>query len=444
MESRSPGEAPHAIVSDAAHVADAAREPEESTGPATDSATAKADRPAQDPEVMEAIETYARAMLRDLAAARGVTPNDDWKVDFIDRAGIRAFVDGELAKQFTPADLRIFGRIESAFGVIPFGVDARKLLLDLYEANVLGLYDPERKTLFVGSFVTRRLLEMVLGHELGHGVQDMHVDLAAFLGSIRLGPQHGAADKESARTCLVEGDAHATYLSWLAGAPGPAGVGDAELERMREQILSIDDRATAFPILARMQQLPYAAGTATVLQLAREQGWAAVDALYSDLPDTSEQMLHVDKLISREQPAEISIDRDALAREFAGLTLEWVDSRGEAAWLATLAGPDTLHEAAVATEGWNGDLFVSLNRGDQAPAVLVGVTVWDTESDAKEFHRQLAKYPSIPAAPQVSLGYKRQGRNVFFVFTDPSALDEHLSNADDVFRIKRRTKRRTK
>ena len=44
-------------------------------------------------------------------------------------------------------------------------------------------------------------------------------------------------------------------------------------------------------------QLPYLAGTATVLQLARERGWSAVDALYERLPPSSEQMLHIDKLL---------------------------------------------------------------------------------------------------------------------------------------------------
>ncbi len=442
--SRSPGEATRDDVQQDA--TSSSEEGDAAAGAAT--GTRALDRSpttrAPDHDRRREIESYARTMLRDLAAARGIEPNDDWKVDFIDRAGIRAFVDRELTKQFTAEELRIFGRVESAFGVIPFGVDPRELLLDLYESSVLGLYDPDQKTLFVGSFVNRRLLDLVLGHELGHGVQDMHVDLSEFLGTIRIGPQRGASDEETARTCLVEGDAHATYLSWLAGAPGPAGVGDDELRLMREQILSIDERSTEFPILARMQQLPYAAGTATVLQLAREQGWDAVNALYADLPDTSEQMLHVDKLVSREQPAEITVDRDALTRAYEGLTLEWIDSRGEATWLATFAGPDSLDDATAATEGWNGDLFVSLSRGDHAPPVLVGVTVWDTELDAKEFQEQLTRYPSPPAATRVTLGSKRRGREVFFVFTDPADLEGHLANADDIFRVKRRGKRRAK
>lgn len=413
--------------------------------PAANSSTSSESDASPSPEDRERrleIESYARAMLRDLAATRGVAPTDQWAVNFIDRAGVRAFVDRELTKQFTPEELRIFGRVESAFGVIPFGVDPRDLLLDLYESSVLGLYDPERKTLFVGSFVPRRMLDMVLGHELGHGVQDMHVNLSDFLGAIRIGPQHGAADKEAARTCLVEGDAHATYLTWLAGAPGPAGVGDDDLEQMRDQILSIDERATEFPILARMQQLPYAAGTSTVLQLAREQGWEAVNELYADLPETTEQMLHVEKLISREAPAVITVDRDALADSYQGLPLEWIDSRGEAAWLASLAGPDTLKDATVATEGWDGDLFVSLSRGEETPPVIVGVTAWDTESDAKEFHAQLAHYPSPPLNNQVALGHRRQGRNVFYVFADPAAVEGLLASAPDVFRVKRRRTRR--
>lgn len=412
--------------------------------PADGSRASSSDKAAVDPKALAAIETTARAMLRELAAARGISAKDDWKVDFIDRSGIRTFVDRELSKQFSEEELRVFGRVESAFGVIPVGVDPRALLLNVYEANVLGLYDPERKTLFVGSFVPPRLLEMVLGHELGHGVQDMHINLQDFLGSIRVGTTRGDADQEAARTCLVEGDAHATYLSWLSGAPGPAGVPDDELSMMRDQILSIDSRATEFPILARMQQLPYAVGTATVLQLARERGWAAVNALYEDLPETSEQMLHLEKLIAREQPAEISVSEDVLAREFDGHVVEWIDTRGEAAWLAALAGPETLDAATIATEGWNGDLFVALHHADDVPPIIVGVTAWDSEDDAIEFHDQLAYYPAFPPTVPVSLRFKREGRNVFFVFTDPAKADAHLNSALDIFRVKRRVKRRAK
>ncbi|MFO0633278.1 MAG: hypothetical protein U0168_10535 [Nannocystaceae bacterium] len=77
-------------------------------------------------------------------------------VDVIDKAGIREFAKASLYEFTTPDELAMHGRIEASLGVVPPGSDPEAVILDLLEQGVLGLYDPKRKTLFIGDFVPAR------------------------------------------------------------------------------------------------------------------------------------------------------------------------------------------------------------------------------------------------------------------------------------------------
>ena len=404
---------------------------------------ARAERPATvAPAAEPAVESQRRRqgllmeraeqLVLALADVRGVTPSREWTLALIDRHEIRDFIDDELRKDYSDEELEIFGRVEAAFGVIPAGVDARELLLDLYEGSVLGLYDPARKTLFVGSFVPGTMLEMVLGHELAHGVQDMHLDLARLQEPLHESAIRGANDRETARTFLVEGDAQATYLAWLAGPRGPAGIDDVAARDAVDQLLAIDARSVEHPTLARIMQLPYLAGTATVLQLARERGWSAVDALYERLPPSSEQMLHIDKLLEDERPARISVNTEQLTSAAPSHRLEWIDERGEGLWLASFAGPERVELAWEAASGWHGDAFAALAHPDLEIPSIVGVTVWDTRDDAREFERALVglrEDTSVDARPHYPIIARRSGTRVYYAIADDRLSEEALTNA---------------
>lgn len=424
--------------------ASSTRRPDDRDVPTTP--TVDADEPRQDTATDEGaierqarisqLEAVGRRMFQELASARGVTTRDDgWQVDLLDRAGVRSFVDAELTKQSSDAEIVTFGRIESVFGLIPANIDARELLLDMYESSVLGLYDPDRKTLFVGAFVPERMLQLVIGHELAHGVQDARFDLTAYQTPIRPGPRRGDNDRELARTFLIEGDAHATYMSWLAGPAGPAGLDDAAAVAAVDQVLALDGASVEYPALTRIMQLPYVAGTATVMQLARERGWDAVDALYAALPASSEQMLHLEKLLSEEPPASIAFDADQLGDAFGAYRVEWTDNRGEATWLATLAGPGRIDTARRACAGWHGDLFVALTDGTDAPPLIAGITVWDSVDDAREFSEALTIYPSPSSQQMPHIAHRRVGDRVYYVFAPPSLADALLRDAERAFTL---------
>lgn len=354
--------------------------------------TPPADEPASDPDRAQRageVEAMARRITQEVADRRNLALTGEFAVELIDRAGVRDFVREALYEELTREEILLFGRIEAALGVLPVGSDGEQVLLDLYETGVLGIYDPKRKTLLIGDFVGSAELGRVIGHEGAHGLQDMHFDLGALSK-----PNKGRSDLDTAKTFLIEGDAEATYLAWVSGSSGLAAIGDDLLALQADLVLGVDETMVRHAALTRKLQMPYTEGTAAMVRLAREQGFAAIDALYAELPTSSEQLLHPDKLAAREAPLAITIDSAPLLALIPDHREVWQDEIGEAGLLAMLAETESPSRARAAAAGWGGDRFVVLERQtDPAAApLLVGVIAWDSEAEAKQFEPSLRTY----------------------------------------------------
>lgn len=366
------------------------------------------------------VEATARRITAEVALARGLAVTGEFAVELIDKAGVRAFVREAMYEELTREEIRLFGRIEASLGVLPLGSDGEQVLLDLYELGVLGIYDPKRKTLLIGDYIGVSELGRVIGHEGAHGLQDMHFDLEA-LAKIN----KGRSDLDTARTFLIEGDAEATYLAWMSGTDGLVAIGDDLLALQSDMVLSIDETMIPHPTLTRMLQMPYTEGTASMVRLAREQGFPAIDALFADMPTTSEQMLHPDKLAKREPALPVTVESSALLGLLPGHREVWQDELGEAALLAMLAAVERPGLARKSAAGWGGDRYVALDRQtDPAAApVLVGVIAWDSDADAKEFEISFRAYleQTQPGAHLI----QRRGREILYATQFTAALADH-------------------
>jgi hypothetical protein len=330
----------------------------------------------------------ARRITAEVARARHLTMPKEFDLRLIDRDEVREFVAHALHEEMGPEQIELLGRVEASLGVIPLGSDAERLLLDMYEEGVLGIYDPKKKTLLIGDFVGKSMLGMVVGHEAAHGIQDMHFDLEALQET-----HDGESDRDSARTFLVEGDAQAAYLAWVAGDDGLGAIGDDVLLAQANMSLELAGSASRYPVLARMMQMPYTDGTSTIIQLARRDGFEAVDALFDKLPETTEQMLHLDKLAAREPAKPVLVNWDKMEAAAPGHTVVWADELGESALLAMLAEVEGADQARRGAAGWGGDRYIALDRPEQATApIVVGMIVWDSKSDAREFEPMLRSY----------------------------------------------------
>lgn len=396
-------------------------EPAAATPPAAQAEPAPAEAaPAPtDPNKLDAetARTETRRIMAEVARARNLAVKGDMGIELISREGVRDFAKEAMYEHMTREELQLFGRIEKSLGVLPMGADPERVLLDLLEEGVLGLYDPKRKTLFIGDHVGNTMLSMVAGHEIAHGLQDMHFDL----DRLQLPIDH-QSDAETARTFLVEGDAQASYWAWVSGEGGLQAISEDVLMALGNQALDLAD-AMPYPILVRQLQLPYADGAATVARLAKQKGWEAVDALYGALPPTSEQMLHVDKLLAAEKPIAVQLRGEPLLAALPGHAQVWHDTLGEADLLAMLAETSASPAARKAAAGWGGSHLLVFDHGQNpAPApVVVGALAWDTQTDAKEFEAAFADYLETQVGDASAMA--RKGSVVYFATGIPTGVD---------------------
>ncbi len=346
-------------------------------------------------------EGAAEKIKSTLVAIRGLGFRTPVPLIAVNAAEARAMLERELRHQFAPGDLANLGRVYTALGLLPAGVDLEQAFLDLYSSQLAGFYDPvDRRMVLVsdvlmtGFFtrvvegVIRRDLagEMVLAHELTHALQDQHFGLSTGRADV------GDDDAQLALRAVYEGDA---TLAGYAAVLGKLRPGTAvSLARKLEEVPSQMERAyPAIPALIRDTVVfQYVAGVNFVSWAYRNAGWEGVNSILARPPRSTEQILHPEKyFVRQENPVRVQIG--AMAPYLRG---EW--GLAEEATLGELTIRLLCERfverprAAEVAAGWDGDRLMALTRGDEI--ALVWLTAWDSERDASEF---FASYATILA-----------------------------------------------
>jgi hypothetical protein len=152
------------------------------------------------------------------------------------------------------------------------------------------------------------------------------------------------------------------------------------------------------PWMVTLLEYPYLAGSKFVSQLYSSGGWDAVNAVYADLPASSEQVLHPAKYLSREAPMPVaSLDlRSALGSGWTSAT----DSTMGEAWISTwLEGLGVKAGAAeVAAAGWGGDRLTAVT-GPGGAWALAWRMAWDAPAEATQFETTYTGIESSLAFP---------------------------------------------
>jgi hypothetical protein len=293
------------------------------------------------------------------------------------REELGAYMDREMAADYPPEEIAADVLVLAAFDFVPEDFDLERVLLDLYSTQILGMYDDEEDTFFVVSEGDFDLLDrLTFAHEFVHALQDEHYDLETFVDEDKL-----SDDQMLARISLVEGDATLAMSEYLMAhleeltpedMEDLQGEGDAEGE---------EARAAAPPIIVETLDFPYTVGLDFVMALY-EAGWQAVDAAYADPPQSTEQILHPEKYLSRDEPTLVSLPplTDTLGTGWHLVEAETLGEFQTGLYLENYLDKGT---AGLAREGWDGDQYaVYASDGDE---VLVFVTVWDSPQDRDEF-----------------------------------------------------------
>ena len=346
--------------------------PSSSAAPTSSAGATPSGDPADDDVLAQIAEIEAQVI-----AIRGLEAADIDAPDLITRAELSDELVRLFDEQYPPEDREVDNRTLRAFGLLGPDEDVAELQLRLLGDQVLGFYDTVAERMVV---VTDAGLDpaakLTYAHEYTHALQD-----AAFA------PEHFTAegldddDRQLAMTTLTEGDATVTMLAW------------AFEHLTQEELLEIGTGTelpdtTGIPSwMVNQLQFPYSAGQIWIGTLAGDPlapDFTEVDAVYADPPETTEQVMHLDKWESREAPTLVE------APDLAGILGEgWevIDESpvGEASIGIFLGhfGVDRQIAMAAAT-GWGGDRAAVAYGPDEAFA-LAWRLAWDTAEDATEF-----------------------------------------------------------
>jgi len=343
-------------------------------------------------------ETERTKMLqKELTTLRGLEFTKEVTVGAYTRAELLAFLTKELEREHPREEVDRVRKALVHFGLIPADLDLYKSVIELLGGSIAGFYHPKTKELRLikpGDGVPDddevlemfgikvNLHEVTLIHELCHAAQDQKFDLNTLPMELKTND-----DLVMAVQSLVEGDATVVGLKY-----GFKDKFDAVSKLIGQDYKDggLGEEAAKFPTyLRKTLTFPYGYGADFVVEiLNRSKGdWAAVSKAFTDLPSSTEQILHPEKYFGpdRDYPQDLAVEG---LGEILGEGWKSLYSNVHGEFGARLV----LDEFKVATargrrkavEGWDGDRYYVY---ENAKGALAGVwfTTWDTEEDAKEF-----------------------------------------------------------
>jgi hypothetical protein len=371
------------------------------------------------------------------------------------RSEIENMIIKNLDDDMTPAQTHATEVTLKRLGMTPPDFQYRALMIRLLTEQVAGYYDPKTREFHLADWIDLDGQKPVMAHELTHALQDQHFNLRRF--------EHwpkGDSDAELAAHALIEGDATLAMALYVANNPlralaflkslGTAGMSTVELDKapraVRESLL-----------------FPYQQGTDWTTSLYKQGGWDRVSKAFTELPQSTEQILHPEKYFAHEAPVKVTLPNitsllnrrgqssdvrvqrsevrgqgseeqfwsAATGRRFgfgsiesrAGstaldtqlldahrslLTGGWrrLDYDVEGEWGFYLILDQFLKspaESRRAAAGWGGDRF-AVYEGPKGESCFISLSVWDTENDAREFFDAYVKRTELryPGATSLS------------------------------------------
>ncbi len=347
-----------------------------------------------EPSALDKLLARTDAVAKEVAKIRGLPLKKAIPNEVVDKEELRRRLIAMASDAKTKAGNAAEAIALARWGLIPLATDYEALLIDLLTEQIAGYYDPDTKKLTISKSAgdDPQWAEMVLAHELDHGLQDQAFDLKKFE---KLPDEEG--DESAARRALVEGDGIALMIEVMLSRRGiPVPWADPQVADQIEKAMTVPgngDGLDKAPLAIREGMIfPYRAGFGFVAALRRRQPWSAVDAAFAKPPRSTEQVIHPERYLAQDPPIPIAIDTLATLRGYkVAHNTVW----GELGFSLFLRSHDVDPATATeASEGWGGDRAIVLVReGDPRPqkAVAIARTEWDSEADAIEAEEAVVK-----------------------------------------------------
>jgi len=381
----------------------------------------------------------AEEMVQQVARLRGLEPKAPIPMGVKSRDEISNFLNEHVRENIEDGELQSEGKMLHRLGLIPPSMDYKDFTLKLLTEQVGGYYDPDKKTFFIAGWLPAEQQKPVMVHELTHALQDQYFDLNRVLHEER--KLHND-DRMLARQAIFEGDGMAVMLNFILQ---PAKRNFASLPDlvfvMRSQFGAMDSQFEVFksaPVYLKETLLfPYGYGAAFLQKVwAAKPSWEAVNKVYSDLPVSTEQIIHPEKYIgTRDNPKPVEYE-DPAVRLGKGWKMSYKNVLGEFTIDLLLRLNLSEEQASRAAAGWGGDQALLLEN-EAGKDIVFAATTWDTADDADEFYQAMSdwlqrKYPKGHKAASSPNGFsltqdgefhmiQRDGLKIQFILGLPEA-----------------------
>ena len=341
--------------------------------------------PTSTPQALPAQVVNIRNELQtEVEELRGLSTDVPIARHLMTRQELTAYLERKFTEEYPPAEIEADVRTMAAFDFVPEDLDLRRVLLDLYSSQILGLYDEEENLFYIVSKGDFDLVDQItFVHEYVHGLQDIYYQLEIFVDDDRMND-----DQVLARMAVAEGDATLVMSKYLLAHLAEWTPQDLALLQSEDFEGDQEVLETAPPIIRETFQFPYIYGLQFVEYL-QGKGWTTVDPAFTRPPQSTEQILHPEKYLSGDEPQIIALPplTDTLGTGWRLVEIETLGEFQTRLYLAQQVDPET---ADLASQGWDGDQYALYARdGEQ---VLVFVSAWDSQADREEFVAAWTQY----------------------------------------------------
>jgi hypothetical protein len=290
-------------------------------------------------------------------------------------------------------DLTRRGRCLALLGLLPEAYDLEAGMVDLVAEQAGGLYDPFSNQFWGILNMPSHMRgssyqKLIASHELTHALQDRVTDMVGLLDAFMENP-----DYEYAFRSVIEGMATIVMFAYTQ---------DLDVDEVRDTRStmraafnqkdgdpSLRAYGTSPTYVKELLISPYAEGGAFVQAWHRANPDQELAALMSNIPASSEQILHPEKYLSPDVPTAIDLSAIDGATP-TGWDFFYATTLGEFDLLTLFSIHDeTSSTAAEIAAGWDGLRLRAFEDHDGRIAIL-GSSVWDSDGDALEFYDGLS------------------------------------------------------
>ncbi len=365
--------------------------------PATEKAKPRETPVQEDPR----IAALADRIFAHISMERGFKVNRPIAKAFVKRKEIETRSLRITAALNPPGELDSERKLLFKLGFIPRQYDLAEFLRKAALLSTISLYDPQTKVLYIADSLADEQEEAILSSlvpNLAYAFQDQHFGVSLERTRVK-----GNQDASIARWAVLTGDALVAVFNYKLGSSAFSRVKVRDIRRFFRFLLEEQMADDTPQSLIEMSLFSGVGGFSFMQFYLKWNGWETAARLYSDLPLSTEQIMHPERYTGvRDDPTEVKEQTppDVLSPSWKRV---YSNTLGELVLYLHLKAFISEQQAKWGAQGWDGDR-AELFESPDGKLTLVLRSVWDSEREADQFSQAYAKlidqrYPGAQLVP---------------------------------------------